>query len=319
MIIATKAATAVAQVLEYRWVAVGSSGSLYTSDSTTASSWTSRTSSFSTTNIRGVASDGVGLYVAVGAAGKLATSSDGITWTQRTSSFSTTDIWGVCYGGGYWVAVGDAGKVATSTDGITWTQRTSGTAQDLRAVFFGNGKYVLGGNGVAGVATCRSATDPTGTWTSRTSTLENIGFNGLYYAPDQAIWVAGVDSGTTGALASSPDGDTWTARNSATGMLVPGIGQAFTSISSIIVYTFYADGTPTMDINSSTNGTTWTDRTPADASESVTSAAVDEANFMIVVGSKVQSSTNGTSWTDRGAGPVNPLAVCHSSGVPAIR
>lgn len=37
------------------------------------------------------------LWVAVGALGSLATSTDGTTWTQRTSSFDTTAIWGVAW------------------------------------------------------------------------------------------------------------------------------------------------------------------------------------------------------------------------------
>ena len=72
-----------------------------------------RTSSFGTSAIRCVAY-GNGLFVAVGASGKLATSSNGITWTQGTSSFGTSAINGITYGNGLFVAVGSNGKIATS-------------------------------------------------------------------------------------------------------------------------------------------------------------------------------------------------------------
>ena len=64
----------------------------------------------------------VNRYVAVGASGKLATSSDALTWTLRTSSFGTTAINDVYSNGTVFVAVGDLGKVATSSNGLTWGQ-----------------------------------------------------------------------------------------------------------------------------------------------------------------------------------------------------
>ena len=38
-----------------------------------------------------------GLWVAAGASGMLATSSDGVTWTQRTSGFGTNHIRAVAH------------------------------------------------------------------------------------------------------------------------------------------------------------------------------------------------------------------------------
>jgi len=74
--------------------------------------WTQRTSSFSSSIIYSVAY-GNELWVAVGADGKLATSSNGTSWTQRTSSFSSIIIYSVAYGNGLWVAAGESGKLAT--------------------------------------------------------------------------------------------------------------------------------------------------------------------------------------------------------------
>ncbi len=316
MILAAKAASASGEAFPYRWVGVSVTGQLATSDSTTASSWTTRTSSFGSDNIFGVESNGTSLYVAVGDVGKLATSPDGITWTQRTSSFGTTTIYGVAFGNGVWTAVGQSGKIATSTDGITWTQRTSGTANDLVAVGYGNSLFVAGG-----LSTMVTAPDPTSTWTSRTSTLTGLRQNGIHYFKANSIWVAGQDGGTTGCLASSTDGTTWTARSCPFTAAAGAYSYSpFTSNTSAVVFGNQTAVTPTCDFASSTNGTTWTDRTPADTSEQVYGAASDSTGFMIMAGSKIQSTTDGTTWTDRGAVPFTYfLAVCHSSGVPAIR
>jgi len=273
------------------------------------------------------------MFVAVGQGGKLATSTDGITWTQRTSSFGTSSINYVAYGAdGYWVASGEGGKIATSTDGITWTQRTSGTSNDLTSVAYGNGLWLIGESG--GDYLIR-ATNPTSTWTSTPCTLSNSHFQqSIYYWKQQSIWVLGSDGGTTGALASSTDGITWTARTSAfTGLALGGVfisnssTLAFASLKSLVFPT-------TSDVQSSTNGTTWTDRTLADSTMIPQNGAVDDTGFMAIVGPlytssgggngiSVQTSSNGTTWTSRTSPStsVNDFAYgfCHSYGLPTIK
>ena len=107
--------------------------------------WTTRTSGFGSTRIRGV-THGDGLYVAVGDSGVLTTSPDGTTWTSRTSGLGSY-IFGVTYGDGLYVAVGYSGTLTTSPDGTTWTSRTSGfgTAY-IRGVTHGDGLYVAVGD-----------------------------------------------------------------------------------------------------------------------------------------------------------------------------
>lgn len=319
MIPAVTGATSGGGFPAYLWAAAGQSGNLYTTTSTSAASWTSRTSSFSTTDINGIASNGTSLFVAVGSSGKLATSPDGIVWTQQTSSFGTTGIGAVAYGNGVWVAVGNSNKIATSTDGVTWTQRTTGGAgtEAWCAVEYGNGLWVI--LDISG--TMRTATDPTSTWTSRTSTL-TVG-NFVHYAKGRSVWIAGKDGGvTTGAFASSTDGLTWTARN-APATTKTSYGAATSNASVAVIVT--SDTTPSSTWQSSTDGTTWTTRTPAVAAMAYTAAASDASNLMAFVpvtsGGKVQTSSDGSTWTDQGAVAVGFVcySVCHSSGVPAIR
>jgi hypothetical protein len=315
MIPAVSAAVSQQTPLAYQWVTAGGSGALYTSTSSTASTWTSRTSSFGTTNINKVAANGF-LFVAVGDSGKLGTSYDGITWTQQTSSFLTSGIYSVAYGNGYWVA-GGASKIATSTDGINWTQQTNPAAGNWQAVAYGNGLWVL----LQANGTMYTATDPTGTWTVRTSTLANGAYD-VHYAKAQSIWVAGADqAATTGALASSTDGLTWTARTSAN---TTKSFAWFASNSSVIICAT-SNATPTCDVQSSTNGTTWTDRTPASGVQYVYGAASDDAGLIAIcaanTGGVIQTTSDGTTWTDRGApaAGVSMTAICHSSGTPSIR
>jgi len=323
MILATKGAVAHSggpSGLPYLWVSVGDSGKLYTSTSTTASSWTSRTSSFGGGNITAVASNGTSLYVAVAQSGLLATSPDGITWTQRTSGFGSDDILEVAYGDGYWVIVGQSGKIATSTDGITWTLRTSGTTQDLRAVAFGNGLFVAHEGG--GSYRFFTASDPTTTWTARTSTFSSalFGRNAVYYCPYRAIWVAGCDSGTSGALAYSTNGTTWTAASSA--FAVSGLNNTFCSIPSAIANFTTTSVIPSaMDTQSSTTGTSWTNRTPSFSNDSPQCMSVDDLGTLVLLGFSVgiQTSTNGTSWTTRTYPSSGMRGICHSSALPGSR
>ncbi len=90
---------------------------------------------FSGENINAMAY-GNGVYVVVGDAGKISTSTDGETWIPRVSQFSSDNILGVCWvpNINVFVAVGAAGKLSTSIDGYTWTARTSGTANALNGV-----------------------------------------------------------------------------------------------------------------------------------------------------------------------------------------
>ena len=86
-------------------------------------------------------------FVAVGARGAIASSTDGRQW-NRSDSKTTRSLHGLAYGEGIWVAVGCHGVVVTSTDGEHWTPRESGTTESLRAVAFGGGTFLaVGWNG----------------------------------------------------------------------------------------------------------------------------------------------------------------------------
>jgi hypothetical protein len=83
------------------------------------------------------------LWVAVGASGKIATSTNGTSWTTQTvSSRNWNDI---AYGNGRFVAVGgsgsDDGIIATSTNGTSWTTQQIGGK--LNGIAYGNGSWLI--------------------------------------------------------------------------------------------------------------------------------------------------------------------------------
>ena len=85
------------------------------------------------------------LFVAVGTNGTIITSADGVTWTSRSSG-TTSGLYGVCIANNMFVAVGANGTIVTSENGVTWTSRSSGTTSNLYSVTWGNNMFVAVGN-----------------------------------------------------------------------------------------------------------------------------------------------------------------------------
>ncbi len=123
-----------------RYVAVGAEGTIVSS--TDGATWTTATA-VTTRDLRAVAfgsytttvgttSTTTNIFVALGAAGTLLTSTDGIAWTAQTA-IAANNFTAVVYGGQF-VAVGSGGSIYTSGDGITWQSQVSGTTNDLNAV-----------------------------------------------------------------------------------------------------------------------------------------------------------------------------------------
>jgi hypothetical protein len=122
------------------YIAVGDGGAIYRNTTGgMTSAWTTE-SSGTVQNLYGVSYVN-GLFVAVGAAGTLLTSPDGLTWTAQTSNTNNAlrhVSYGVTSAGvGTYVAVGDAGTIVSSTDATTWTAQTIPTTQSFYSVSFG--------------------------------------------------------------------------------------------------------------------------------------------------------------------------------------
>ncbi len=117
------------------YVAVGANGAIYRNSSgSVTDGWTAMNSGTSQ-DLYGVSYVN-GLFVAVGAAGTLLTSADGITWTAQTSN-TNSSLHHVAYGAGTYVVVGDAGAVVSSADAAVWTSQAIPTTESFYSICFG--------------------------------------------------------------------------------------------------------------------------------------------------------------------------------------
>lgn len=179
------------------YILIGDSGSLYTATSL-GGIWTSRTSQFGTDAIYAIHDNG-SLIVAVGAAGKMSTSTNGTTWTSRTSGFGTTSIKGVVYGGTTWVLSGLSDKIGTSSDPTSSVTINSSTGITAGSRFsnctYSGTTFVIAGSTSGGGKAFESST-PAGSWTTRdlnvVSSDMNVASNSSYFGMvSRARYIAG--------------------------------------------------------------------------------------------------------------------------------
>ncbi len=139
-----------------------------------------------------------GLFFAMGEAGTLITSSNGLDWSAQFVD-SSQKFHGVSWGAGIYVALGTAGAIFTSSNAKDWSWRASGPLGGLSAVAYGAGLFVAVGPFGA------ILTSPDGaTWTVRNNSgpwFRGIGFN-------NGLFVATADFG----VYTSRDGIQWTFR-----------------------------------------------------------------------------------------------------------
>ena len=137
------------------YIATGAGGTVLLGS--IAGVWTVVANSGTTNDLRGVAfaaiattTDGVATttlhYVAVGKAGTVLHSTDGLAWTVLAPVVGGNDLSAVIYGGQF-MAVGSAGSIYTSPDGLAWTPRPSGTTADLTSVTRTQTGYTAVGTG----------------------------------------------------------------------------------------------------------------------------------------------------------------------------
>lgn len=178
----------------------------------------------------------------------------GTTWNNVTAT-SVGNLTGVDYDNGHFVAVSDTGAALTSTDGATWTAvtpLTSGTATDhLKA-------YAVSHLGTTLVAA--GSLSPTPYTTS------------------------------TGALATSTDGSTWT---------MAALPAGSTPIHGFISGTVLIGLGESGHLYTSANGTTWSLLTTLTAGVATLNAGAYGAGTYVAVGDNgyMAASPNGTSWS----------------------
>jgi hypothetical protein len=228
----------------------------------------------------GVATNG-SLFVAVGDAGTIMTSADGLTWTIRTSGV-TNNLKGVMWSGAQFVAVGELITILTSADGINWTIRSSGLPGSLWSVSTNGNKFVAVGT----AGKILSSVDGI-SWISCSSGTSNSLY-GVSWSGNQFTTV-----GNYGTILTSPDGTTWTSRTSGTVNHL----RCVTSNGSLLVATGFND-----TILTSPDGMIWTPRTSGTAYPLY--GVTWNGSLLVAAGatSSILTSVDGTSWTGHPSG-----------------
>ncbi len=154
-------------------------------------------------DLAGVTSAG-GTIVAVGSAGTILTSPDGIAWTQRPRR-SAFDLTAVAWTGTQVVAVGGGGTILTSPDAVTWTPRVSPTTEPLFGVAWAGTQLAAVGKSGA------ILTSPDGVvWTLQSSATQ-ADLAGVGWTGTQLVAV-----GANGTILTSADGIAWSPQSSGT-------------------------------------------------------------------------------------------------------
>ncbi|MGB7541925.1 MAG: fibronectin type III domain-containing protein [Burkholderiales bacterium] len=261
--------------------------------------WTAGTS-LAATNLRGVAYGAA--YVAVGDAGTMFSSPDGITWTPQISNV-TTDLNAAIYGGNY-VAVGIGGVILQSSDSVTWTPRTSPTPSSLNAVTT-NGGGVYAAVGAAGTIITSSDTV---TWTPAVSGITPNDLYAVTYG--NGLYVA---VGASGTLLTSADASNWTlqAVTPSTASALRGVAYGSATVGGTATPLFVAVG-DAGTLVTSPDGVNWTLQSPIGSS---TLNAVTFGHQFIAVGNggSIFTSVDGVTWP--AATSVTPATSSNLYGV----
>jgi hypothetical protein len=237
------------------------SGSVITSTTATTSSWTVRTTPYTGCGTAKYSfvmtwAASLGLFVGVHqSSANPITSPDGINWTSRTGAGTGWRfiVWAASISTFVAGQSDDTSKVLTSTDGITWTLRSvAGASKSFYSIAWSPSLalFVAVGDNVL-------QTSPDGiTWTSRTA-YNAEAWRTISWSPTLSLFVAGSDA-TRSKIISSPDGINWTER-----YVAPSNGYAEfgASVWSPALAMFIIAGYPGTRGFTSTNGTSWTERT----------------------------------------------------------
>ena len=210
-----------------------------------------------------------GQYVAVSEGGALLTSPDGLTWTSRDSTV-TNNLLGVFWDGQQYLVGGDRGTLLTSPDGINWSRRTSGTQIHLSAFSYSGTRYVAAGNDGIIIS------DDALTWRKPANWVEvaRVPFTACTWTGSEFV-ACGLGLGSLPTIYTSPDGETWTLRETT---LTTSFRAAITLNGSI-----YLAG-DNMVAQSTDGGNTWTNLFPATSGNQLFMGLATDGRFLIAAG-----------------------------------
>jgi hypothetical protein len=218
-------------------------------------------------------------------------------FTARDSTVPDQMLEAVTLAGTTIVAVGTSGVVVTSLDGETWTARSTGTSADLTSIASSADVVVMTQYGTSTVFTSSDLV----TWTPRDAGPSAAsGLSSIIWTGDEFVAVGG-------AIVTSTDGASWTARAPGTPYWLSGVAQGGAQLVAVGGY-----GGLVGQVVTSQDGVTWTehDLTTAGFLRAVTH---DGARFVAVGDNSTFVSSDGTTWTAT-SGPAGMAAVATSPG-----
>ena len=282
-----------------QWIAPGGGTVLTSGDGL---SWTRQISPV-TSGLVGAAY-GNNLYVVVGVGGKIITSPTGVTWTERTSGV-TTDLRKVAFNNGTFVAAGLSGVILSSADGVTWTRRTSGVTLNLYGAGVIKGSFVVVGDSGTALTSADGIAWAAATLENRTSALRFVagadgeglllGLAGEVYTATTATAYKRVSQGTSDSRNNVIYG----------GGKFVAVGQNFDGLARNAII-------PPVSI--SNDGVTWTHAAGNTAFVTLNDIAYAQQRYVTVGDSgRIFSSTDATTWTQRTSGATAQLNAVGAS------
>ncbi len=244
--------------------------------------WTSQAVGDASTRLRNIESDG-SRFVAIGSNTEVYTSPDGIAWTLEANPLPRNSVSDLHWDGSRFVAV-SSDQFLTSADGAEWVSNTVGTAGSATSsatVTRHSGLNIIGSN-AGGIYTSPNDTGRTTTFSSDSEAMYGVGWDA-----DGNQFVA---VGTRQTIRTSPDGITWTTRNTGGSASLFGITRGGGQL--VVV----GHGSQAL---TSPDGITWTVQSlPAELSASTLQGVAWGNNLYVAVGGdKIVTSPDGETWT----------------------
>ena len=252
---------------------------------------------------------GNGIYVAVGDAGAIMTSPDGINWIRQNAG-TGQQLHGVTYGNGTFVAVGGqkdnygyiTSIIISSTNGINWTQRGHNGTYFLLGVSYINGTFMAVGSSGA------IRTSPDGINWSLVNSGTNKDLSGCAYGNGKYVAV-----GQSGTIRSSVDTVNWTGMTYGTGWYL----RSVTYGNSNFVAVGFISGVSGGRILSSSDGNDWFARQVPSGVYPLKSVLYASELFIAVGNTgSITTSSDGITWDKQVAGSVrNFKGITNGSGL----
>jgi len=171
---------------------------------------------------------GNGRFVAVGVSRLIITSTNGVNRT--TVATGTTEFTGVCWGSNQFVAVGYNRNICTSSDGINWVYRGPGSSESLSGVVWGTNGFIAVGGMFSDPPSILHSLDGV-TWYSRDTSTYSDSFYGVIWG--NGVYVA---VGYNGKIMISTNGVAWTQCYAPSGTILRGVSFYDISLSPLGIW-----------------------------------------------------------------------------------